>query len=322
MRKIIGMAAGAYMPQVGREIMAPGYDRQMRDYNANKQRMMDEGKLNHQQAQEDAQVAAARAAMARAEASNAQKQRTMGQMANDKNYNLGPGYARFDASNNQVAVNKLPEKPPAPGLRITKVAAEALGIKVPDGQDYYDVPNQGTSAFLTTRPRADRGYDTMKQAVHDEHPDWEQADVDAEAAKRYREAKEAEKKRTEAQATRALRPPTGRTGGAAGTATANAEARRNVDELAKEQVFKAGGDPNKAIANMESWPTLDDTAKKVLLHLKAMQGAAAMRPSKGKVDVDAIAARFGAGAAAATKASTPPATPKPVDKNKDPLGVR
>jgi hypothetical protein len=322
MRQIIGTAAGAYLPQVGAEILAPGYSRKMREYNNNRQRMMDEGKLNVQAADEQHKIAAARAQMANAEAAAARKQAELSRAGSYGRPVVHQKAGERILNNNDGSVLAaeftLPEKPPAPGLRITKAAAEALGIKVPDGQDYYDVPNQGTSAFLTTRPRADRGYDTMKQAVHDEHPDWEQADVDAEAAKRYREAKDAEKKRTEAQATRALRTPAGRSG-TAGTATANAEARRSIDEMAKAQIAEAG-DVDKAIANMAAWPSRDETAEKVLLHLKALKGGKAMGGGKGKVDVNAIAARFGVGAPTAPKAATP--TAKPADKNKDPLGVR
>jgi hypothetical protein len=75
MRKIIGMAAGAYMPQVGREIMAPGYDRQMREYNANKQRQMDEGKLNVQLADEEQKWAHAGAEGSRSAAEQARRRK-------------------------------------------------------------------------------------------------------------------------------------------------------------------------------------------------------------------------------------------------------
>lgn len=75
MRKIIGMAAGAYMPQVGREILTPGYDRKLREYNANKQRMMDEGKLNVQAADEAGKWARAGAEGSRSEAEQARRRK-------------------------------------------------------------------------------------------------------------------------------------------------------------------------------------------------------------------------------------------------------
>jgi hypothetical protein len=318
MRKIIGMAAGAYMPQVGREIMAPGYDRQMREYNANKQRMMDEGKLNYQQAQEDAQVAAARAAMARAEESNAKKQRTMGQMASDGGFNLGPNQVRFDRNGNRVASNPLPPQPTAPGLKVSRARAEAMGLYVPEGADSVEIPVQGAAAALNSTPRPSRGVSEIAEIVARKMPNATQEEQDAEVVRLWSEEKKLKAEKEKALTNRANRVPTGRTGGAAGTATENAEARRSIDEMAKAQIAEAG-DVDKAIANMNAWPSRDATAEKVLLHLKALKGGKALGGGKGKGDaVAAIAAKFGVGGTPAT----PAPTPKPVDKNKDPLGVR
>lgn len=309
MRQIIGTAAGAYLPQVGREILAPGYDRKMREWKNNRDRQMDEGKLNVQAADETYKIAAARRQMADAETAAARKQAELSRAGSYGRPVVHQKAGERILNNNDGTVLagefSLPEKPPAPGLRITKAAAEALGIKVPEGQDYYDVPNQGTSAFLTTRPRADRGYDTMKQAVHDEHPDWEQADVDAEAAKRYREAKEAERKRVEAQANRANRPPSGRsTSPTAGTA----EARRSMDERALAAIADAGS-LDAAIA------AATDAA--LLQALKAKKGKQALTPPKGS-KIEALATALGGG----TKKPAA-AAPKPAGTNKaDPLGVR
>jgi hypothetical protein len=304
-----------YLPQVGREIMAPGYDRQMREYNANRQRMMDEGKLNHQQAQEDQQIASARAAMARAEASNAQKQRTMAQMASDGDFNLGPNQTRFRRDGTTVATNTLPPRPTAPGLKVSRARAEAMGLYVPEGADSVEIPVQGAAAALNSTPRPSRGVSEIAEIVARKMPNASQEEQDAEVVRLWNEEKKLKAEKEKALTDRAKRPPTGRSG-SAGTAANNAEARRSIDEMAKAQIAEAG-DIDKAIANMNAWAQRDETAEKVLLHLKALKGASAMKPGKGS-KIEALATALGGG----TKKPTT-AAPKPTGTNKaDPLGVR
>jgi hypothetical protein len=308
LRKILGGVASIYAPMFADEIAAPGYRRQVQEWEGNRDRMMDEGKLNHQQAQEDQQVASARAAMARAEASNAQRQRTIGQMDNDKSYNLGPNQARFDKNNQQVAINRLP--PAAKNtIKIGRDWKPFFGEGV-EGKDYILADSSVAPSIINSTARVDKGLAYFSQLVDKKMPGATQEEKDLEIVRLANEQQKLKEEKEKALTNRANRVTTGRSSGAAGTASANAEARRSVAEMAKAQVAEAG-DVDKAIANMNAWPSRDETAEKVLLHLKAMKGTAAMRPSKGKVDVNAIAARFGAGAPAATAPPPAPATAKP-----------
>lgn len=319
MRKIIGMAAGAYMPQVGREIMAPGYDRQMREYNANKQRMMDEGKLNVQAADEEYKIAAARRQMADAETAAARKKAEESRASSYGRPVIHgrPGETIFN-QNGGVFATVAPLPPAAKStIKIGRDGKPFFGEGV-EGKDYILADSSVAPSIINSTARVDKGLAYFSQLVDKKMPSATQEEKDTEIVRLANEQQKLKEEESKAKTNRANRAPVGRTGGAAGTATANAEARRSIDEMAKAQIAEAG-DVDKAIANMNAWPSRDATAEKVLLHLKALKGGKALGGGKGKGDaVAAIAAKFGVGSSAAT----PPATPKPVDKNKDPLGVR
>lgn len=310
MRKIIGMAAGAYMPQVGAEILAPGYSRQMREYNTNKQRMMDEGKLNHQQAQEDAQVATARAAMSRAEASNAQRQRTMAQMASDGDFNLGPNQTRFRRDGTTVATNTLPPMPTAPGLKVSRARAEAMGLYVPEGADSVEIPVQGAAAALNSTPRPSRGVSEIAEIVSRKMPNSSQEEQDAEVVRLWTEEKKLKAEKEKALTDRAKRPPVGRS--ASPTAGA-AEARRSMDEKALAAIADAGNDLDAAIAAT--------TDVELLQKLKAMKGKQALTHKKddkitavGKALAEAQAKKDKAVAPPTSAAAAAATPPKPAGK--------
>ena len=267
LRKILGGVASIYAPMFANEIAAPGYKRQVQEYNNNLDRQMNEGKLNVQAADEEYKIASTRAAMARAEASGAQKQRTIGQMANDKNYNLGPGYARFDASNNQVAVNKLPEQPRAT-IKIGRDGMPFLGEGV-EGKDYTVFDSAFASAVGKLTPQVDKGIAGISQIVAKKMPDATPEERDAEIVKMWTEQQKLKSDKEVALTNRANRPPTGRT--ASPTAGA-AEARRSMDEKALAAIADAGNDLDAAIAAT--------TDVELLQKLKAMKGKQALTSKK------------------------------------------
>ncbi len=272
MRQILGTATELYLPQVGQAIRQPGYDRAQKEYANKVGKLQMEAKLNEAAAQEESHGARTRAEMARAEAQAALKRRTEGQMASDGDFSLPGGQVRYGHNGRVIASNPLPPKPTVPGMKITPDAARQRGLYVEEGATNLEIPASGSSAYLSTLPRADRGYDTLKQSVRDANPDWEQADVDAEAAKQYKAkaALDADVKRHTANR------PYGKTGGMTATGQAT-EARRTTDERAKGQIAEAGS-LDKAISNMSQWQSRDEEAEKVLAHLKAMKGGQLSKP--------------------------------------------
>ncbi len=296
MRQILGTATELYLPQVGQAIRQPGYDRAQKEYANRVGKLQMEAKLNEAAAQEESHGARTRAEMARAEAQAALKRRTEGQMASDGDFSLPGGQVRYGHDGRVIASNPLPPKPTVPGMKITPDAARQRGLYVEEGATNLEIPASGSSAYLSTLPRADRGYDTLKQSVRDANPDWEQADVDAEAAKQYKAkaALDADVKRHTANR------PYGKTGGMTATGQAT-EARRTTDERAKGQIAEAGS-LDKAISNMSQWQSRDEEADKVLAHLKAMKGGQLAKPT-GKAS--------GLRSLKPSGSASPAATPKP-----------
>lgn len=131
MRKIIGTAASLYLPPVGREILAPGYDRQMREYNANKQRQMDEGKLNIQAADEQNKIAMSRKAMADAEAANARKEAELARAGSYGYSNVPQGSTRVGPDGRVIFANPLPPKAEAQPNTFEAAALRAINIEDP-----------------------------------------------------------------------------------------------------------------------------------------------------------------------------------------------
>lgn len=303
LRKILGGVASIYAPMFAGEIAAPGYKRQVQEWEGNRQRMMDEGKLNHQQAQQEQQVASTRAAMARAEASNAQKQRTMAQMDNDKSYNLGPNQARFDKDNQQVAINRLPPSAKST-IKIGRDGKPFFGEGV-EGKDYILADSSVAPSIINSTARPDRGVAAISQIVDRQMPNATQEEKDAEVVRLWTEEKKLKAEKEKALTNRANRPPSARP--SSPTAGA-AEARRSMDERALAAIADAGS-LDAAIAAA--------TDEALLQALKAKKGKQALTPPKGS-KIEALATALGGGVKKPAAAA-----PKPASTNKaDPLGVR
>lgn len=203
MRKIIGMAAGAYMPQVGREILAPGYDRQMREYNANRQRMMDEGKLNVQAADEAGKWAHAGAEGDRGNAQKAYRNKLEKEaeyvgrkpIVFNKNQRVGDPTTKeilFEAADNDDDFIELtPESAKKLGITGTKIPKSALGSYI-------------SATKPSEEPTTVKEYRVM---VRGENPDWDDAAVSKEVSRRIKEDRDVALGLKKAQTNRANRPP-------------------------------------------------------------------------------------------------------------------
>jgi hypothetical protein len=208
MRKIIGMAAGAYMPQVGREIMAPGYDRQMREYNANKQRMMDEGKLNVQAADEEQKLARARAEGFRGGAEQSRGKKMDAEAAYvgkrpivfNKNQRVGDPNTKeilFEAAEGDDDFIELtPESAKKLGITGTKIPKSALGAYI-------------SATKPSEEPTTVKEYRVM---IKGENPDWDDAAISKEVSRRIKEDREVALGLKKAQTNRANRPPAAKGG--------------------------------------------------------------------------------------------------------------
>ncbi len=313
MRKIIGMAAGAYMPQVGREIMAPGYDRQMREYNANKQRHMDEGKLNVQAADEAYKIAAARRQMADAETAAARRQAELSRAGSYGRPVIHgrPGETIFNQDGG-VFATVAPLPPAAKNtIKIGRDGKPFFGEGV-EGKDYILADSSVAPSIINSTARPDKGLAALSQLVDKKMPGATQEEKDAEIVRLANEQQKLKEEESKARANRANRVPTGRT--TSPTAGA-AEARRVMDERALAAIADAGGDLDAAIAGA--------TDAALQQALKAKKGKQALTPKRGDKTaemIERIGSRLGVDSGKTPKA--PAATPKPVDKNKDPLGVR
>lgn len=305
LRQIIGTAAGAYLPQVGREIMAPGYDRQMREYNANKQRMMDEGKLNIQAADEDYKIAAARRQMADAETAAARKKAEESRAGSYGRPVIHgrPGETIFNQDGG-VFATVAPLPPTAKStIKIGRDLKPFFGEGV-EGKDYILADSSTAPAMINSTARVDKGLAYFSQLVDKKMPGATQEEKDLEIVRLANEQQKLKEEESKARTTRANRPPTART--TSPTAGA-AEARRSMDERALAAIADAGS-LDAAIA------AATDTA--LLQALKAKKGKQALTPPKGS-KIEALAAALGGGK------KPPAAAPKPAGPNKaDPLGVR
>lgn len=268
MRQVLGHVAGAFVPQIGEEIIAPGYNRQVREYAANRQRLIDEAKINETAAQEDAHVANARAAMSRAEAANAQRDRTRGQMATDGNFTLSGDQARFDNSGRRIASNPLPPKPQPPGVKIGRDGRPYFE----EGQKYVELPAGAVPASINATPRPDKGIAEISEIVSKQMPNATPEERDAKIVEMWTASKKLEDDKKKADIERARRAPAGRGGGGLTPTQQNTEDRRSVDARAKEFVAESGN-LDKAIADLSGWANRDEMAEKVLSHLKVMKGS-------------------------------------------------
>jgi len=313
MRQIIGTAAGAYLPQVGREILAPGYDRKMREYNNNRQRMMDEGKLNVQAADEAYKIAAARRQMADAETAAARKKAEESRAGSYGRPVIHgrPGETIFNQDGG-VFATVAPLPPAAKStIKIGRDGKPFFGEGV-EGKDYILADSSVAPSIINSTARPDKGVAAISQIVDRQMPNATQEEKDAEVVRLWTEEKKLKADKEKALTDRAKRVPTGRT--ASPTASA-VEARRVMDERALAAIADAGGDLDAAIAGA--------TDAALQQALKAKKGKQALTPKRGDKTaemIERIGSRLGVDSGKSPKAPAP--TPKPVDKNKDPLGVR
>lgn len=312
MRNVLGTIAGMYLPGVGEAIKHPGHSDDMREYQAKRQYAMDRAKIGHQVGQGEAEFARAQAQMTAAEANNARRDAekaragSFGPPVIHKKY--GEAIIRPDGTELSAAT----PAPVTPGLRISREEALARRLYVNGNDPYVEIPGGSASAFFNAGSRIDPKYTTLKQAIRDAHPDWEQPEVDAEASRLHKEQLETNIDKTKSQAAKNLRPPAPR---APGFATLAAEGRRTVDETANAAVAEHG-DIDSAIAAT--------TDKDVLLRLKAMKGESLVkgRSSNGKSVRDRFRAMKAKPEPSTNQIKPPPPQAPTTNKTSDPLGVR
>lgn len=308
-RKILGTVASMYVPQVGREILSPGYDRQVREYQGKMATMRAQSELDYKAAQAQSQMATAEYRAAQKKAEEARAGSYGGRL-----HNTGaPGSAVLDSTGKPVyQVPALPPKPQVSGLRISADEARRRGMYVEEGQKFVEIPAGGAAGYMNTTPRADRSYDTLKQSIKDANPDWDQADVDAEAAKQYQSQRKQAADAKQATINRANRPPAARSSGGALTPNqANTEARRKLQEETDAFIGKSGGDVDKALSDINAWPQRDERAEQVRQRLLAMKGEHARKGKNGgKPDFSAVLGAVSGKASAPTPAATPAPQPK------------
>ncbi|NBW07801.1 MAG: hypothetical protein EBR82_07220 [Caulobacteraceae bacterium] len=297
-RKILGTVASMYVPPIGREILAPGYDRQMREYQGRVATMMGQSKLDHEAAQTQSQMAMAEASAARRDA-----ERARGRSYGERLHNVGQGQVAVDINGNPKFTNP---KPPETRIKMGRDNKPYFGDGV-EGKDFYYANGSMVAPIMNNAPRSDRGYDTLKQSIKDAHPDWEQAEVDAEAAKLYQEQRRLANEAKQATANRANRPTAARgTGGLTANQSA-AENRRKIQERTDAFIAESGGE-DKALADINSWAERDETAEQVRQRLMAMKGEKLRKPQRGgKVDLRGALRGGGAAPAAKPAAAKPPA---------------
>jgi len=208
LRQIIGTAAGAYLPQVGAEILAPGYSRKMREYNVNKQRMMDEGKLNVQAADERHKEAQAYAEGSRGGAENAR-----GRNYDARTADIGNAPIEVN-KNNRLATRQgkvLLEAAPESDddfIELTPESAKRLGITG------TKIPKSALGSYISaTKPSEEPT--TVKEyrvMIKGENPDWDDAAISKEVSRRIKEDREVALGLKKAQTNKANRPPVPRGG--------------------------------------------------------------------------------------------------------------
>lgn len=132
MRKIIGTAASMYVPQIGREILAPGYDRQMREYRNERQRLMDEGELNVKAADEASRWARAEAEGNRGGAEQARTRKLDAEAGyvGKRPITVNRNERLFDPASNKVMLDAA-EAPEVLPQSLQAAAARAISIKNP-----------------------------------------------------------------------------------------------------------------------------------------------------------------------------------------------
>lgn len=201
MRKIIGTAASMYLPPVGREILAPGYDRQMREYNNNRQRMMDEGKLNVQAADEEQKRAHAEAEGWRGGAERSRGKKLDAETAyvgkkpvtvnrNERLYDPATKGVLLEAEAGDDFIELTPESAKRLGITGTKIPKSALGSYI-------------SATKPSEEPTTVKEYRAM---IKGENPDWDDAAVSREVSRRIKEDRDVALGLKKAQTNRANQP--------------------------------------------------------------------------------------------------------------------
>lgn len=254
LRTALGMAVAPLHRELGDEIRAPGYRRQMQEYVGNRQAQMDRAELAHKAAQTEAQMSTAGANQARRQA----------ELARSGSYGPKPIMqthgTRVLNPDGTILANEfnLPPKPEPPTFEI----GPDRKVKVTPG---LRVPANLASTLEQMSGKVDQKYSTLKQEIRDAHPDWDDPQVDAEASRRHRE-------RSEAELARIKRAPAGGSGVTA-MRYEDSKNAKSVADAASVAIGKHGG-VDKAIEALEATPLgqRDDTTDKVIAELYARKG--------------------------------------------------
>lgn len=301
-RKILGTVASMYVPQVGREILAPGYDRQVREYRGKMATLKAQSDLDYKAAQSQAQMATAEYRAAQKKAEEARAGSYGGRL-----HNVSPGQVAVNADGKPVyTAPPLPPKPEAPGVRIGRDGRPYME----EGEKFVTLPPNVAMASVNTAPRKPSVFVVLEEAVNKEMPTATEEEKNKEVLKRFNatEALKAEKARADID--KARRAPATRSGGNLTPNQANAEARRKLQEETDAFIGQSGG-LEKAIADINAWPQRDARAEEIRQRLLAIQGEQARKNKKGgKPDFRSVLGAGGEKAPAAAAPATPAAPPK------------
>lgn len=324
MRQILGVAASFYAPQLRNEILAPGYDRQMRQYSQELGSIVNQSKLDHENAQTERE-------MATAQAQNAHRQAELARAGSygPKLHNTGaPGTSVLGPDGRIIFTNPpLPPKPTEQGIMITPQRAKELGLVVPPGAPGVLIPVNGTAGVMNAAPRRNQQIAKAEQQVDIELPNGTEEEKHARVMQILNEEAALKKKEAEARITKNTRTPVGKSGAMTPNQQAIADKKKLDDKtlaFIAEQAPGLTGEAalKKALENMKGWSPelMDDTAKAIQQSLMVMQGRQ-MQRGKTPGGRERLLIPKGAGSAPNTPnapaAQTAPA-PKPADNKSGP----
>lgn len=272
-RNVFGNIVGVISPHAGEAILHPGHRDQLRKWQADNELLERKAALENK-----AYGAVAHESHSRAETARAAAQNKLGQKYDAERDYVGkkpiivPRNSRLSTPEGTVLLESLPPKE-TPGIEVEIGPDGRYRPVMKDGS--AQIPGNIAPALFNSNPRVSSGYHTLKQSIRDANPEWEDHEIDAEASRLEKAKRDADLAAKQSQATRNNRLPAGRSSGLTAGQQA-AQEKNRVNEIALVEIDKNGG-VDQAIKGLESWPERDETAERVLTHLKAMRAQGAIR---------------------------------------------